>query len=34
LRDGLERASDALDGGAAAGLLERWVQVSQELRPH
>jgi len=33
LRGGLEQASAALDGGAAAELLERWVQVTQELRP-
>ncbi|MEO6204465.1 MAG: anthranilate phosphoribosyltransferase [Mycobacteriales bacterium] len=30
---GLERAADALDSGAAATLLDRWVLVSQELRP-
>jgi len=33
LRAGLERASTALDEGAAAALLDRWVAVSQELRP-
>jgi len=30
---GLERAASALESGAAAALLERWVLVSQELRP-
>ncbi len=33
LAAGLERAAAALDSGAAATLLERWVLVSQELRP-
>ena len=33
LAAGLERAAAALDSGAAATLLERWVSVSQELRP-
>ncbi len=32
LRAGLERATAALDSGAARALLERWVQVSQALR--
>jgi anthranilate phosphoribosyltransferase len=32
LAAGLERASAALDDGAAARALDRWVQVSQELR--
>jgi len=33
LAAGLQRAGAALDSGAAAALLERWVLVSQELRP-
>ena len=33
LRAGRERAAQALDSGAAAALLDRWVEVSQELRP-
>jgi anthranilate phosphoribosyltransferase len=32
LRTGLGRAAEALDSGAAAGVLEQWVGVSQELR--
>jgi anthranilate phosphoribosyltransferase len=32
LRAGLDRATAALDGGAAAAALDRWVTVSQELR--
>ena len=32
LRRGWERASASLDGGAAAGLLDRWVEVSTRLR--
>jgi len=32
LAAGLARATDALDSGAAAGALERWVAVSQALR--
>lgn len=32
LRAGLHRATDALDSGAAADVLERWVDVSQALR--
>jgi anthranilate phosphoribosyltransferase len=32
LRDGLDRAAAALDGGAAAAALDRWVTVSQDLR--
>ncbi len=33
LADGLARGAAALDSGAAAGALERWVEVSQRLRP-
>ena len=33
LAAGLERAAAALDNGRAAALLERWIAVSQELRP-
>jgi anthranilate phosphoribosyltransferase len=33
LREGLERAAASIDGGAAAAALDRWVTVSQELRP-
>ena len=33
LTDGFARASAALGSGAAAALLERWLQVSRELRP-
>jgi len=32
LRDGLDRATSALDDGAAAAVLARWSQVSQALR--
>jgi anthranilate phosphoribosyltransferase len=32
LRTGLDRAAQALDSGAAADALDRWVEVSQELR--
>ena len=32
LRAGWHRAADALDSGAAALLLERWVRISQSLR--
>jgi anthranilate phosphoribosyltransferase len=32
LRAGLEEATAALDGGAAAAVLTRWVEVSQRLR--
>ncbi len=32
LRAGAERAADALDSGAAAGLLQRWTRRSGELR--
>lgn len=32
LRDGLARAADAVDSGRAKALLDRWVQVTQELR--
>ena len=32
LRDGLDRATAALDDGSAAAALDRWVAVSQELR--
>jgi anthranilate phosphoribosyltransferase len=32
LRAGLDRAAAALDAGGAAGALDRWVTVSQELR--
>jgi anthranilate phosphoribosyltransferase len=31
LADGLARATQALDDGSAAGVLERWVEVSQRL---
>jgi anthranilate phosphoribosyltransferase len=33
LAPALTRAADALDGGAAAQALDRWVEVSQRLRP-
>jgi anthranilate phosphoribosyltransferase len=33
LRAGYERAGEAIDSGAAAALLDRWVTVSQSLRP-
>jgi anthranilate phosphoribosyltransferase len=33
LRSGLARAAEAIDSGAAAAALERWVKTSQELRP-
>jgi anthranilate phosphoribosyltransferase len=33
LAAGLERAAASLDTGAAAAALDRWVTVSQELRP-
>jgi len=33
LHEGLRRAVEALDSGAAAAALDRWVEVSQELRP-
>ncbi|HEU5159891.1 MAG TPA: anthranilate phosphoribosyltransferase [Streptosporangiaceae bacterium] len=33
LRDGYQRAAEAVDSGAAAALLDRWVTVSQGLRP-
>ncbi|MCW2606831.1 MAG: hypothetical protein JWO60_1524, partial [Frankiales bacterium] len=32
LRDGQRRAAQALDSGAAAEALSRWVAVSRELR--
>ncbi|HUA42880.1 MAG TPA: anthranilate phosphoribosyltransferase [Streptosporangiaceae bacterium] len=31
LADGFQRAADAVDSGAAAGLLDRWVAVSRDL---
>ena len=33
LREGAERAAAAVDSGAAAELLERWVQMTRELAP-
>ena len=33
LRAGWDRAAQSLDGGAASGLLDRWVEVSGSLRP-
>jgi anthranilate phosphoribosyltransferase len=33
LRAGLETATEALDSGAAAAVLDRWVEASQRLRP-
>jgi anthranilate phosphoribosyltransferase len=33
LREGLDRAAAAIDDGGAAAALDRWVTVSQELRP-
>jgi anthranilate phosphoribosyltransferase len=33
LRAGLSQAADALDSGAAAAALQRWVATSQQLRP-
>ena len=33
LADGLVRGAAALDSGAAAAALDRWIQVSQRLRP-
>jgi anthranilate phosphoribosyltransferase len=34
LRDAYQRAGEAVESGAAAALLERWVTVSQRLRDH
>jgi anthranilate phosphoribosyltransferase len=33
LRDGYARAAQALDSGAAAALLDRWIEASQHARP-
>jgi anthranilate phosphoribosyltransferase len=33
LADGYARAASAVDSGAAAGLLDRWIEASQRLRP-
>ncbi|MGI5168659.1 anthranilate phosphoribosyltransferase [Spirillospora sp. CA-253888] len=33
LRAGCERAAEAIDSGAATGLLERWVSTARALRP-
>jgi anthranilate phosphoribosyltransferase len=34
LTRGLRIAAEAIDSGAAADLLQRWVAASQEARPH
>jgi anthranilate phosphoribosyltransferase len=33
LADGYQRAAQAVDSGAAAALLDRWIQVSRRLDP-
>jgi anthranilate phosphoribosyltransferase len=33
LRAGFERAAEAVDSGAAAGLLERWITTAQAVKP-
>jgi anthranilate phosphoribosyltransferase len=33
LAEGYARGASAIDSGAAAALLDRWVQASQRLRP-
>jgi anthranilate phosphoribosyltransferase len=33
LKAGLESATEALDSGSASAVLDRWVEVSQRLRP-
>jgi anthranilate phosphoribosyltransferase len=33
LADGVERAAAAIDSGAAAQALDRWLEVSRQLRP-
>jgi anthranilate phosphoribosyltransferase len=33
LREAYERTGEVIDSGAATALLERWVRLSQSLRP-